>query len=89
MKPPYVPMFRSKFILKPTGLTDAHKTIYIMKKGDKIRIIRMDDNNGKDHQAAMMNGMVVTVKFIDGIGQIHLEESGLALIPGTDEFEVL
>ena len=82
-------MFRSKFILKPTGLTDAHKTIYIMKKGDKIRIIRMDDNNGKDHQAAMMNGMVVTVKFIDGIGQIHLEESGLALIPGTDEFEVL
>lgn len=49
----------------------------------------MDDNNGKDHQAAMMNGRVVTVKFIDGIGQIHLEESGLALIPGTDEFEVL
>ena len=89
MKPACVPMFRSKFILKPTGLTDAHKTICIMKKGDKIRIIRMDDNNGKDHQAAMMNGMVVTVKFIDGIGQIHLEESGLALIPGTDEFEVL
>ena len=89
MKPACVPMFRSKFILKPTGLTDAHKTINIMKKGDKIWIIRMDDNNGKDHQAAMMNGMVVTVKFIDGIGQIHLEESGLALIPGTDEFEVL
>ena len=61
----------------------------IMKKGDKIRIIRMDDSNGKDHQAAAMNGRVVTVKFIDGIGQIHLEESGLALIPGTDEFEVL
>jgi hypothetical protein len=33
-----------------------------------------------------MNGRVVTVKFIDGIGQIHLEESGLALIPGVDEF---
>ena len=61
----------------------------VMKKGDKIRIIRMDDSNGKDHQAAAMNGRVVTVKFIDGIGQIHLEESGLALIPGTDEFEVL
>ena len=60
-----------------------------MKKGDKIRIIRMDDSNGKDYQAAAMNGRVVTVKFIDGIGQIHLEESGLALIPGTDEFEVL
>ena len=49
----------------------------------------MDDSNGKDHQATAMNGRVVTVKFIDGIGQIHLEESGLALIPGTDEFEVL
>lgn len=60
-----------------------------MKKGDRIRIIRMDDCNGKDYQAAAMNGRVVTVKFIDGIGQIHLEESGLALIPGTDEYEML
>ena len=58
-----------------------------MKKGDRIRIIRMDDCNGTDHQAAAMNGRVVTVKFIDDIGQIHLEESGLALIPGTDEYE--
>ena len=61
----------------------------IMKKGDKIRIIRMDDSNGKDQQARQMNGRVVTVKFIDGIGQIHLEESGLALIPGVDEYESL
>lgn len=60
-----------------------------MKIGDKIRIIRMDDNNGKDMQARKMNGRVVTVKFIDGIGQIHLEESGLALIPGVDEYDVL
>lgn len=60
-----------------------------MKKGDKIRIIRMDDNNGKDYQATVMNGRVVTVKFVDGIGQIHLEESGLALIPGIDEYELM
>ena len=60
-----------------------------MKKGDKIRIIRMDDSNGKDLQARQMNGRVVTVKFIDAIGQIHLEESGLALIPGVDEYEVI
>ena len=57
-----------------------------MKKGDKIRIIRMDDSNGKDQQARQMNGRVVTVNFIDGIGQIHVKESGLALIPGLDEF---
>ena len=60
-----------------------------MKKGDKIRIIRMDDSNGKDQQARAMNGRVVTVKFIDGIGQIHVEESGLALIPGVDQYEVI
>ena len=57
-----------------------------MKKGDKIRIIRMDDSNGKDHQARMMAGRVVTVKFVDDLGQIHLEESGLALIPGADSY---
>ena len=60
-----------------------------MKKGDRIRNIRMDDSNGKDLQARQMNGRVVTVKFIDAIGQIHLEESGLALIPGVDEYESL
>lgn len=60
-----------------------------MKQGDRIKIIRMDDSNGKDHQAIMMAGKVVTVKFVDDIGQIHLEESGLALIPGVDEYESL
>ena len=59
-----------------------------MKKGDKVRIIRMDDSNGMDHQARQMNGRAGTVKFIDGIGQIHLEESGLAVIPGVDEYEL-
>ena len=57
-----------------------------MKQGDKIRIIRMDDSNGKDHQVRMMAGRVVTVKFVDDLGQIHLEESGLALIPGADSY---
>ena len=49
----------------------------------------MDDSNGKDLQARLMNGRVVTVKFIDGIGQIHLEESGLPLIPEVDEYEMM
>lgn len=60
-----------------------------MKKGDRIRIIRMDDCNGKDTQATLMSGRVVTVRLIDDRGQIHLEESGLALIPGLDDFEVI
>ena len=60
-----------------------------MKPGDKIRIIRMDDNEGKDVQATRMNGKICTVSFIDSIGQIHLEESGLAIIPGLDDFVVI
>lgn len=49
----------------------------------------MDDCNGKDTQAALMSGREVTVKLIDDRGQIHLEESGLALIPGLDDYEVI
>jgi len=60
-----------------------------MKPGDKIKIIRMDDNGGKDWQASRMNGRLYTVSFIDSMGQIHLEESGLALIPGVDDFVVI
>ena len=58
-----------------------------MKPGDKI--IRMDDNGGKDWQATRMNGKICKVRLIDSIGQIHLQESGLALIPGVDEYEVI
>ena len=60
-----------------------------MKPGDKVKIIRMDDNGGKDVQATRMNGKICTVRFIDSIGQIHLSESGLALIPGLDEYEAI
>ena len=60
-----------------------------MKPGDKIKIIRMDDDGGKDWQATRMNGKICTVSFIDSIGQIHIKESGLALIPGLDDFVVI
>lgn len=60
-----------------------------MKKGDKVRIIRMDDKDGKDWQATKMNGVVGTIDYIDSIGQVHLEGYGLALIPGLDDFTVI
>jgi hypothetical protein len=60
-----------------------------MKKGDKVRIIRMDDKDGKDWQATKMNGVVGTIDYIDSIGQVHLEGYGLALIPDLDEFIVI
>ena len=56
--------------------------------GQKIRIIRMDDNNGKDVQAHDYNGKVGIIKHIDGIGQLHLE-GGLAVNPEIDEIEII
>ena len=44
---------------------------------------------GMDWQAKRIEGKVFTVHFIDSAGQIHLEESGLALIPGVDEYEIV
>ena len=61
-------------------MTDA------MKPGDKIRIIRMDDAGGKDWQVRELNGQTYTISFIDSAGQIHLEESGLTIIPDIDDF---
>lgn len=60
-----------------------------MKKGDKVKIIKMDDAGGKDWQATRMNGMVGEIELIDDAGQIHLKGYGLALIPGVDEFIIL
>ena len=60
-----------------------------MKAGDKIRIVRMEDNNGKDWQAAKMNGIEGRIEYIDSAGQIHLEGYGLAIIPGVDSFVII
>lgn len=57
--------------------------------GDTVRIIRMDDNNGKDPQAAAYAGRTGEVTHIDSEGQLHGTWGGLALIPGTDTFEVI
>ncbi len=59
------------------------------KVGDKIRIIRMDDNNGKDLAARKMNGVEATIAHIDSIGQLHLDGYGLAVNPDIDEFEII
>lgn len=59
------------------------------KKGDRIRIIHMDDAGGKDWQASKMNGVEAVVDFVDSIGQIHLVGYGLALIPEVDDFIII
>ena len=54
-----------------------------------MKIIRMDDNGGKDWQAARMNGVTGIIDYIDSAGQVHLKGHGLALIPGVDEFVLI
>ena len=58
-------------------------------KGETIRIIRMNDDGGKDLQARMYNGRSGVVEHIDSLGQLHGTWGGLAIIPETDEFEVI
>ena len=60
-----------------------------VKIGDTIRIIRMNDDGGKDLQARMYNGRSGDVEHIDSIGQLHGTWGGLAVIPGVDEIETL
>ena len=60
-----------------------------VKIGDTIRIIRMNDDGGKDLQARMYNGRSGVVEHIDSIGQMHGTWGGLAGIPGVDDFEVI
>lgn len=50
--------------------------------GDQIKIISMKGE-------PQYTGRIGTVEFIDSAGQIHGDWGGCALIPGTDEFEVI
>ena len=61
----------------------------MIKRGSKVRVVKMDTAGGMDWQAKRLDGKVFTVRFIDSAGQIHLEETGIALIPGVDEDEIV
>jgi hypothetical protein len=58
------------------------------KRGAKIKVLKMDTIGGMDWQAKRLEGKIFTVRFIDSSG-IHLEETGIAIIPGIDEYEVV
>ena len=60
-----------------------------MKKGDRIKIIYVDDNHGQDWQASKMTGAEGVVDYVDSAGQIHLVGFGLALIPSLDIYVVI
>ena len=42
-----------------------------------------------DWPAKRLKGKVLTVHFIVSAVQIHHEETGIALIPGVDEYEIV
>ena len=43
-----------------------------MKRGDKIRVLQMEDYNGTDRQASRMNGNIYTVDYVDEAGDMCL-----------------
>jgi len=57
--------------------------------GDTIRIIHMDDCDGKDTQAQNYNGKTGEIEYIDDAGQLHGTWGGLAVLPDVDEFEII
>ena len=61
----------------------------MIKRGAKVRVIKIDDDGGMDWQARQLNGKIFTVRYVDSQHQIHLEETGIALIPGVDQYEVV
>ena len=54
----------------------------MVKIGDKIKIVSME---GEPHYA----GKTGVVELIDDMGQIHGTWGGCAIIPGTDEYEII
>ena len=42
-----------------------------------------------DWQAKRLEEKDFTVRYLDSAGQIQLEDIGLALIPGVDEYEIV
>ena len=56
-----------------------------MKVGDKIRIIRMEDELQGDKYA----GREGVIEFIDSMGQLHGTWGGLAIIPEVDIITVI
>ena len=65
-----------------TNMNSREENRTMVKVGDKIRIIYMKDE-------PQYTGKVGIVQIIDGIGQIHGTWGSCALIPGTDEYEIV
>lgn len=56
-----------------------------MKVGDKIRIVKMDD----DLSGIEYEGREGVIEFIDSMGQLHGTWGGLVIIPEVDVIQIL
>ena len=54
--------------------------------GDTIKILNMDNNEGKDTQADDYNGRTGEIKFIDDLGTLFGSWGSLGVIPDLDAF---
>ena len=77
---------RVKWLSWDDVFTMIEKSKGIVKVGDKVRIIKMDDSNGEDNQAKEYVGKEGVVEYIDDLGQLHGTWGGLSLIPNVDRY---
>lgn len=63
-------------------MTASKKAEFEHLIGKTVRII---DMNGEPQY----NGKVGVVKLVDDMGQLHGSWSGCAIIPGTDDYEII
>ncbi len=61
----------------------------MIKRGSKIKVVKMDTAGGMDWQAKRLEGKVFTVRIIGSAGQIHLEDTGISLLPCVDEYDIV
>ncbi|WQJ53776.1 MAG: hypothetical protein [Wendovervirus sonii] len=86
-------LLKKDALLKKNAVCENSKKLYkiyenAVRVGDKIRIIKMDDDCGKDISATNMAGKEGIVKHIDSNGQLHGTWGSLAIIPEIDEYKV-
>ena len=84
------PITPRRYAAAPEGATGGRPPDPLPSPFSRCRCIVLKNTaGGMDWQAKRLEGKIFTVRFIDSAGQIHLEETGIALLPGVDEYEIV
>ena len=80
-------MYKSSLYRKSSA--ERHFHVQVSRYLPTINQIAIDLIWKTRREAHLYEQVSFVHRFIDSAGQIHLEETGLALIPGVDEYEIV